>query len=256
MDTQDTRVPEPEEGSGYLQVAEQPTGSFAAALVYGFAVAVLGGMLWAAIVVFGQVELGILAWAIGGAVGAVMIWAHKKGSSELALAAVFLSLLGLASGKILSYEFGTVPAVEEFFLQDPDAVGSLISIHLRNSGDYSAEVVEWLNTEDGEEDPPEKLADEVQKFWEEVEALKEGSDRSFIKDEVTIASRAALADVSVLDRYEVGAFDLLWIFLAVGTAWRLGKGGSEPIPQRARTRRPQTAGQLPKEDESDEGELR
>jgi hypothetical protein len=235
MNTQANEAPEPEDSSSFLQDADQPSGSLMMAMIYGLATAIIGGMIWAAIVVVANYELGILAWAIGGCVGGVMVWAKKTGSTELAVAAVILSLVGLASGKLLSYEYGTLPDVQQAFEEDKSNVDYYIFNHLKRSGRFSKPLLAWVTSEESSEEPPEALREELDKLHGEAEALRNGTDRAFIKKEAAIHARNALASMTLSERYDLGGFDLLWIFLAVATAWRLGNRRSEPVRQRVRT---------------------
>lgn len=235
MDTQASQSPEPDGGASYLEDVEQPSGSMVMALVWGLAVAFLGGMLWAAIAVFGNMEIGWLAWGLGAGIGAVMAWAMKgKGSTELAVAAVLISLIGLASGKVLTYEFGTVPEQAKLIVQNKETHPYLALMHLKASGRYSKPLFDWVTSADSLENPPEELKAELSKLQDEVRALLAGSDQGFLQQQSPALARAGMAEASLADRYGLGGFDLLWIFLAVGTAWRLTMGQRQPQPVRRR----------------------
>ena len=82
------------------------------------------------------------------------------------------------------------------------------------------------------EDYPQDLIDETQEEWD---AMDEDDQLAFREDRVdTINSNmaefnqmvedeiAVLKDVSIFDN--LGPFDALWAFLALGAAWQFGSG--------------------------------
>ena len=74
----------------------------AAALGAGIA----GGILWGLVVKWSDYEVGILAWAIGFAVGsAVLVAASQRKGAELQAIAIGGALLGILLGKYLGFAF-------------------------------------------------------------------------------------------------------------------------------------------------------
>jgi len=68
--------------------------------------AVVGGVVWAAIVAWTNYELGIVAWAIGGLAGyAVANLANKQVSAAHQVIAVLASLIGILLGKYFSFGY-------------------------------------------------------------------------------------------------------------------------------------------------------
>lgn len=231
MDTSSDIVHPPDPGPDYLGTAEQQSGSSVPAFLYGLSAALLGSLVWAAIYIVANLELGFLAWGIGWAVGGVMLWIKKVGSMELAISAVFCTLLGLATGKILSYEYGTVPEAKEAIAEDPDWMPSLIHCHLKRSGRYSAALFEWRENVDSPDSPPKELLEELSRFAAEEQRLLAGKDRSFVDREATHLAKYSLAGLPFMERYDITAFDLLWLLLGLGTAWRLTKAGHPQVSQ-------------------------
>jgi len=224
METQTDDVPSLDQDPDLPGTAGQRSGSSVLAFVYGLSVAILGGMLWAAIYIKMNLEVGILAWAIGGAVGGLMIWIKKVGSVELAISAVFCALLGLASGKVLSYEYGFVPQTKKDITQDPEWMETLMHMHLKRSGRYSAELFAWRENPDSPDHPPEPLIDELNRFADEMDRIEKSEDRSFVDQEANYFVEQHLASLSTLERYDITVFDLIWLTLALGTAWQLTSG--------------------------------
>ena len=73
----------------------------AKAIVFGIAAGVLGAIVWAAIAHFAQVEIGYVAWAIGGLVGVAACLGGGGGASNGILCAV-ITLVSIFAGKMLA----------------------------------------------------------------------------------------------------------------------------------------------------------
>jgi MFS family permease len=131
------------------------------------AAAIAGGIVWGLVVKWSDYEVGILAWAIGFAVGsAVLVAASRRKGPELQAIAIVGALVGILLGKYLSFAFA--------------------------------------------------VQDEAERLGIEIGLLS--------RDMVDIF-RDSLSDV-------FGGFDLLWIGLAVVSAWRLLRPDppAEPLP--------------------------
>jgi hypothetical protein len=123
----------------------------------GLGAAVAGAVAWTIVVVVTDFELGIVAWAIGFAVGwAVALAAMGRRGTTLQVVAVVAALLGIALGKYGTFAYEVREALE----------------------DIGAEVPAYWDS------------DLIDFFFEELDNV-------------------------------FGLFDLLWVGLAVFTAWRL-----------------------------------
>jgi hypothetical protein len=79
-----------------------PQPPMARAMVVGGVVALLGALAWGLIAFYLHREFGLLAWAIGAAIGAAMVKAGAHGTL-LAVAAGLLALASIASGKQIAF---------------------------------------------------------------------------------------------------------------------------------------------------------
>lgn len=140
----------------------------ALAVVAALGAGIVGGIVWGLVVKWSDYEVGILAWAIGFAVGSVVLVAasHRKGP-ELQAIAIGGALLGILLGKYLGFAFAV-------------------------------------------QDEAERLGVEI----------------GLVSRDMFDIFRDSLGDV-------FGGFDLLWIGLAVVSAWRLLRPDppAEPLPQ-------------------------
>ena len=144
---------------------EQYTGSaLMPGLVGGLFGAVIGGGVWAAIVVLTDYEIGIIAWGIGALCGFAVVWFAKgRKGPPLQMVAVATSVLGIVIGKYLTfYYFLREAMLTEYAEQD-----------LEGFSVVSMEVIRYFI-----ESAPELLS----------------------------------------------GYDILWVVLAVITAWRIPQG--------------------------------
>lgn len=190
------------------------------ALMAGMTVSLLGGALWALIVALTDYEVGWLAWGIGVGIGAAMVrLTSARGYLVAAIAAGF-AVLGLLTGKLLILEYVTTPATIEGLKNDDALVVSLVASELRENHTLPASLqvrVDSLATSD-------TLSDAL---WEEmVTAGKVYFDSLTDDDKAATRARTAsfvMGQVPLLTKlgWQMSGYDLLWLFLAVGSPWRM-----------------------------------
>ena len=71
-------------------------------LIFGGVTAFAGSAVWALLVIYAHYEIGLLAWGIGGAIGAAMLFAKARGNL-LAVFAGALALLSIGTGKHMAF---------------------------------------------------------------------------------------------------------------------------------------------------------
>lgn len=117
--------------------AIQPGGSLVPAVLGGLLGAVLGGGIWALVVVATEYEIGFMAWGIGALCGfAVLLFARGRRGKPLQVIAVVSSLLGIFIGKYgafyyvfknaIASEWGE-KAAEEMSLFSPEMLDFFVS---------------------------------------------------------------------------------------------------------------------------------
>ena len=145
----------------------EPSPSLLLSVGAGLVAAIVGGVLWGVIVKASDYEVGIVAWAIGFAVGTAVVLASRGAKGRaLQVVAVVLALVGILLGKYLTYAL--------------------------------------------------LVQEELDTFGESI-GLFSGDMFSFFRDDLDIV---------------FGLFDLLWVGLAVFTAWRIPRV-DEPEPAAA-----------------------
>ena len=76
------------------------------AIAAALGAAIAGGIIWGLVVKWSDYEVGILAWAIGFAVGStVLVAASRRKGTELQAIAIGGALLGILLGKYLGFAF-------------------------------------------------------------------------------------------------------------------------------------------------------
>lgn len=193
------------------------------------AAGLVGAAVWAGIAIATDYEIGWIAWGIGAAVGAAFFKLGGRGGVGPVLCAV-IALASIAGGKYAAFRIGVNNEVE-LFIESP-----LTRIQFESArefgGRYAAAKTdaereelarEWTVAED--EDPASVTDSRLDQFRQnelpEIQAIHEGR-RTY--EQFTAEFRELLlADVSFADA--LSGFDLLWIFLGVGTAFRLAAGG-------------------------------
>ncbi len=210
-------------------------------LVFGILAGLAGAAVWAAISHFTGFEIGYLAWGIGLLVG-LGFAAGLRGSGSVftgVLAAV-VALGAVTAGKYAA----AVWDVDAYVKQNPppavsrELVVSFIAddvVEEYRQADRSLDYPPNADTEfpESESDyPADVWAEATARFDalspQEQQAKTDDVD-AFMRQNVAAFREAATADMF---KASFSAFDLLWAFFAVATAFRLGAAGSGK-PQQA-----------------------
>jgi hypothetical protein len=201
-------------------------------------VALLGALLWKFIAVTFNYELGLIAWLVGGAIGFSAAVAGAKGQSA-AVACAVLALLAILGGKymaassFISEATASVAAGGEFEGMNLRTVYDELRVDAARFSEAVTDerslrefLVERGYSEAG--DAPSVTDEEIQSFKEFVQPRLEtmlSNPQSYEEwKNDTLASD--LEDISVVGVIieDLGVIDFLFLFLGVGTAYRLGMG--------------------------------
>ncbi|MEM6730331.1 MAG: hypothetical protein AAF658_02175 [Myxococcota bacterium] len=202
-----------------LPPAMQQGTAFVPALLFGAIAAAIGAAVWAGITIATDYEVGYVAWGLGGLVGIAVAKGAQVTNPATGVLAGALALGGLAAAKVLIFAFGTMPAVADELVQTPGALWGAAYEELVEEGKVSEDVQAFFESED--EEPPAAIASDVEATGDAVfERINSWDDAK--KREVAEAMATQYAEsVPITDLLNLGVFDLLWVFLAVGTAWQI-----------------------------------
>lgn len=201
------------------------------ALIGGLVAALAGGALWAAIVVTTKYDVGFVAWAIGGLVGFAMSRVTPSRGQALGTLAALLAVVGLVAGKVLIVTVGTQRQAVLEVEKDPELLAQAGLHDLRLTAAIPDGLQERLDALGADDTIPDALRRDMRAVGT-AHATRSGSE-----EQRRIAAQyagALLANVSVLERLrsQLSPWDLLWLGLAVTTAWRFMRGGAaDPVAE-------------------------
>ena len=209
-------TPAPEEGDDRAPLA----------LAVGLVMAIVAGGLWALIVFVTSREIGYVAWGVGLLVGLAMTRVTQVRSQQLAYAAAGFALLGLLAGKIFIFAGSTGRLASELATDD-DALKSAVAWQMYDDRELTPATLEELDKNRAAGDT---LSDAV---WESMRNQASTRLTTMTAEErqaaATSLARGMMQQLGVVGgvKAQLSAFDLLWIFLAVGTAFRMLAPGSK-----------------------------
>lgn len=196
------------------------------ALAAGLVAALVGGLVWAGIVLFTNYEIGWVAWGIGLLVGVAMARTTRARSPSLAVAAGALALVGLIAGKGFVVA-GSTGSVADELLETPEYMAGAMAWDMYAAGDLEPGTMEAIRAT---EEAGDTLSDAV---WEDMLAQADArlaimapADQQVFADEIAAGMVNQLGLVEGI-RSQLSGFDLLWLFLAVGTAFQMMNGKQE-----------------------------
>ncbi len=202
------------------------------------AVALLGALLWKFIAVTFNYELGLIAWLVGGAIGFSAAVAGAKGQGA-AVACAVLALLAILGGKymaassIISDVAASVTANGELEGMDLRAVYEELRLDAARfsesvTDDRSLRVFLVERGYSEAADASSVTDEEIRSFKEfeqpRLEAMLSNPQSYEEWKNDTLAPD--LEDISVVGVIieDLGLIDFLFLFLGIGTAYRLGMG--------------------------------
>ena len=204
-----------------------PIGWFVAGGVAG----VVGGAIWAAVPFLTGFEIGWIAWGIGLAVGAAVRAIDDHGGVMRATCAALIAALAVAGGKFVAVSLilsdaGSQAVAEMRF--DDEFVKTFIADDIVTRKVSAGEQLVWpehsavMQTGETAEDYPADVWEETEYAWgefskEERDSWREAARR--MTRENVRAYTSSLNESAFLDSFAL--WDLLWFFLAVGTAFKL-----------------------------------
>jgi hypothetical protein len=201
-----------------------PPAGFAPALIAGAVAALVGAGIWAAVTALTSMEIGWIAWGVGGLVGFVMSKFTPQRGVKLGVYAALLAALGLAIGKVATVRMMFPSLGRELVMSDGELLAQAFAADMRTGERYSAEVslqLAALSTADTV--PPAlltRMLDEAQvRMANSSDEEKERVAQSF--------AQGILADVDIGEQFRssLSLFDLLWFGLGIATAFKLMRGG-------------------------------
>lgn len=211
------------DAASHFSMSDHPNaddGNGPLALAAGLAAGLVAGGLWALLVRITNYEIGYAAWGVGLLVGWAMTRVTHRRTAQLAYAAAAFAVIGLVAGKAFIFA-SSGGAMAGDFAQDDELMASYIAWDMYDNRELDAATLEEL---DATQAAGDTLSDRV---WEGMRSqaaariaamsAQERQDAAERAAERTIQSFGLLGGITA----QLTLFDLLWVFLAVGTAYRM-----------------------------------
>ncbi|MGH9258366.1 MAG: hypothetical protein ACRD08_00485 [Acidimicrobiales bacterium] len=186
--------------------------------------ALLGAGLWAGLVVLTEYEVNWFAWGVGALVGGVMSRLTPVRNVKLSVYAAVLAVLGLAVGKVMTFQALIPKYGQEMMLANEEILVWGFAFDMKDYETYSAEVSHQLSALPRPDSVPEAL----QKLMlVEARTRMEASSPAERERVARRAWQRAVRELGVPIQFlaSLSLFDVLWFGLAIATAWKLMRGG-------------------------------
>lgn len=222
-------------------------GSLGGALIGGVVTGALGALVWALLGYYAHIEIGWIAWGIGALVGAgVYVGGGKRVGAIGGVLAVVLALASISAGKYAAVHLAAADAEAEFVKEMESGIASnhdtddlfVLSIadQLADEADASGKTLDWPNAKSAEDredesDYPASIMKDARSRWsamsadekEKFKASTEAELRASVAEAVSVQGTAIRTQGFVASW---GLFDVLFVLLAVASAYRLGSAVS------------------------------
>lgn len=211
--------------------------------------AVIGGLIgaavWAGISFAAGLEIGWIAWGVGGLVGLGSAFGSKGGSPFLGVVAAAITILAIMGGKYAAIQFSIVKEIGSQSDAVQQAVTALDSNELLVSyladdvvieRQANGEDVEWpagVNPQDAstKSDYAPEVWDEAESRWSELNDSDRESFRAVLAEQTRLRVEEYYAEVSKQAfMSSFGPMDLLFFGLAIVTAFKIAASGEMPQP--------------------------
>jgi hypothetical protein len=199
------------------------------AIAAGIVAALVAGGLWAMLVRITGYEIGYAAWGVGVLVGVAMSRVTVNRSRQLAVAAAGFALVGLTAGKVFIFLASTGTFADELKSND-EWMAAAVAWTMYDERQLDAATMEEVTATIAAGDT---LSDAV---WLEMTTQAGRTLQAMSADERDAAARdaaaATLGRIGVVNGVvgQLTAFDLLWVLLAVGSAYRAMAAAQQAEP--------------------------
>ncbi|MEM1167200.1 MAG: hypothetical protein AAGI30_13025 [Planctomycetota bacterium] len=200
----------------------------------GVLAGLIGAAIWAAISYYGNVEIGWIAWAIGAAVGfAVAVGTSGEGGATPATIAVVIAAASVLGGKYAATAMHVDEVIDAQHIVVTDEVAiTYVCDSLLEEAFEEGEPMTWPDGRDVEGGYTQ--SDYPADLWTEAETLYASwspDEQAAYREDIQAMVDDAESIVASIAREEgfmssFSAFDLLWGFLALGTAFKIAFAGT------------------------------
>jgi short subunit fatty acids transporter len=201
------------------------------ALAAGLVAALAAGALWAGLVFATNTEIGFVAWGVGLLVGFAMSRVTAARTRQLGYAAAACAVIGLLAGKAFIFA-GSAGMIARDLVANEEAMNATVAWQMYATRELDEATLAGIDSAGAAGDT---LSDAL---WADMTQQASASLAGLTPDErhdvALAASKALLARIGLVGGItsQLSLFDLLWLFLAVGTAFRMmTPPKEEPAPE-------------------------
>ncbi|HKC41404.1 MAG TPA: hypothetical protein VKC15_17810 [Gemmatimonadales bacterium] len=202
----------------------------ASPLLNGILVGIVAAVGWAVIVYVTGYEIGWVAWGVGALVGLAVAKSAHEPSAVLGPTAAALAVGSLLLAKVLIVQFGAPSLIRNEVLKNPDAVTAMFMVDMRVHKSFSPELQASLDQV--EKNPGALAADRRYELIQQVQAEAAARAKAASQRERTAVVGASVDGILKamgffgLLKSVFSFWDVLWIFLAVSSAFKIAQSGS------------------------------
>lgn len=212
-------------GAAWVEADDRSTLAIAA----GLCAAIIAGIGWAFLVRVTGYEVGYAAWGVGLLVGWAMTQVTVNRSRSLANTAATLAVAGLIVGKLAIF-MGSSGSLTDLFMENDDALRGSVAWQMYENRELDSATLEELDAALAAGDT---LSDEVwDRMMDQAGAHLAGVDDATRRAMAQQSAKLTLARIGpvqgIISQFTL--FDLLWVALAVGTAYRMLLPAPQPEP--------------------------
>ncbi|HKQ49190.1 MAG TPA: hypothetical protein VJZ71_14055 [Phycisphaerae bacterium] len=241
---------------GKVAVAAKSLGTFALGTVLSGAGAAIGGLVWFLVAWYANLSVGYVAWGIGVLAGLGMIWGHRTPSTKAGVVAAGMSALGIVGAKLAIFivvvysmvtgdtdniefqreyvkanmteelldERGVVAEKEREAKWDAVYEEAAVMVAAMSDDDVRAKVKVYQEQDAAEEEEGEDEEEHLASGPDET--TTDESSKAASEDESMEAGEAIGSLLSLFVMSMFGLFDCLWFFLAISSAYKIGRGAT------------------------------
>ncbi len=206
--------------------------NFAKGWMLGLIAGTVGAIAWAVTIVYANMEIGYLAWGIGGLVGFCVAYGHRGGGASAGAMAVLIAVLSICAGKYVgSYwqverafgaDFGGVD-----FADGPMTDEQQISLLADQFFADAAEEGKYVDFEPADSDNiedayPAEIWASAKEAWTAMPPAEREAQAAANRESVqafAASFKSQMAWRAFMDSF--GMIDVIFLVLGIATAWRL-----------------------------------
>lgn len=197
----------------------------------------IGAAIWAAIAYFAHVQVGLVAIGVGALVGGgTFMFAGDQVSPLTGVAAAIIALASIAGGKFMAvhaYMANIKGSVHKAIVVDEEIAILHIARQVAEETEQSGKKVVWpteaKNDEATEESEfPKEIWTDAKTRWTAMSPTQQDGYKRDLEANLKSEMDGVVAGVeSEVFAKSFSFFDILWGFLAIGAAYKLGSGEAE-----------------------------